>query len=86
MIQIPAASKHYGISALVPEPIDASKGLVVQYEVRHSKSYTCGGSYIKLLTYNEDFTPERMHDKTPYSIMFGPDKCSDSKVGIGGHA
>lgn len=35
----------------------------------------CGGSYVKLLTHFDDFRPEDLVDSTPYSVMFGPDKC-----------
>ncbi|WVQ79488.1 hypothetical protein IAT38_001587 [Cryptococcus sp. DSM 104549] len=71
---------HHAISTLFPEPIDPTgKPLVVQYEVKLQKGLECGGAYIKLLTEDkeggglragEDYT-----DKTPFTIMFGPDKC-----------
>ena len=42
---------------------------------------TCGGAYMKLLADTEDMSLENFHDRTPYSIMFGPDKCGlTSKV------
>ncbi|OCF37028.1 calnexin [Kwoniella heveanensis BCC8398] len=77
---------HHAISTLFPEPIDPKgKPLVVQYEVKLQKGLECGGAYIKLLTEDakgeglragEDYT-----DKTPFTIMFGPDKCgSTNKV------
>ncbi|KAJ9110732.1 hypothetical protein QFC20_002773 [Naganishia adeliensis] len=78
---------HHAISAVFLEPISvvgtnaeepARVPLVVQYEVKTQKGLECGGAYLKLLTENpgeglragEDFT-----DKTPFTIMFGPDKC-----------
>jgi len=40
----------------------------------------CGGGYIKLLSHNPDFDLVHFQDKTPYTIMFGPDKCgADTK-------
>ncbi|WVN87043.1 uncharacterized protein L203_102219 [Cryptococcus depauperatus CBS 7841] len=75
---------HHAISTLFPEPIDPKgKPLVVQYEVKLQKGLECGGAYIKLLAdeegglrAGEDYT-----DKTPFVIMFGPDKCgSTNKV------
>ncbi|KAI8611375.1 Calreticulin family-domain-containing protein [Chytriomyces sp. MP71] len=30
---------------------------------------------MKLLTYDAEFTPQQFSDKTPYTIMFGPDRC-----------
>jgi calnexin len=70
------------ISAKFDKPIDPKgKTLVVQYEVKTQNGLECGGAYLKLLTYDEDFEPEKFFDKTPYTIMFGPDKCgTNNKV------
>ena len=44
-------------------------------------SQDCGGGYIKLLSHDKNFDLRQFTDKTPYTIMFGPDKCgSDSKL------
>jgi calnexin len=52
--------------------------------VRAQVPIECGGSYVKLLTDDAAFTPEALNDKTPYTIMFGPDKCGNvGKVGEG---
>jgi hypothetical protein len=41
----------------------------------------CGGAYIKLLTDGSLKDLSLFNDKTPYTIMFGPDKCGGvSKV------
>jgi len=41
----------------------------------------CGGGYIKLLSYKPDMDLIHFQDKTPYTIMFGPDKCGpDTKI------
>ena len=57
---------------------------VLQYEVKFQNSITCGGAYIKLLSANGVDELEHLgefSDKTPYVIMFGPDKCgADNKV------
>ncbi|KAL7424885.1 calnexin [Cryptotrichosporon argae] len=76
---------HHAISTLFPEPIDPKdKPLVVQYEVKLQKGLDCGGAYIKLLTEQPDEglrAGEEYTDKTPFTIMFGPDKCgSTNKV------
>ncbi|KAK8849441.1 hypothetical protein IAR55_004773 [Kwoniella newhampshirensis] len=77
---------HHAISTLFPEPIDPKgKPLVVQYEVKLQKGLECGGAYIKLLTEDESGeglrAGEDYTDKTPFTIMFGPDKCgSTNKV------
>ncbi|XP_050442881.1 calnexin isoform X2 [Adelges cooleyi] len=77
-------SRHAAISSKLDKPFkfDNGKTLVVQYEVAFQKPHTCGGAYLKLLTEGpatKDLT--QFNDKTPYSIMFGPDKCGPtSKV------
>ena len=66
---MPAGNRHYGISALLPAPVALHTApLVVQYEVHHAL-HNCGGSYLKLLSHDPNFTPRRLHSDTPYSIM-----------------
>jgi calnexin len=48
---------------------------VVQYEVKFQNGLECGGAYMKLLTHDPSFDPSKLKDTTPYTIMFGPDKC-----------
>mmetsp|Transcript_22528 Transcript_22528/g.49249 ORF Transcript_22528/g.49249 Transcript_22528/m.49249 type:complete len:607 (+) Transcript_22528:172-1992(+) len=76
-LKVPAKNQHYGLTVSLPKPVDPSEGLVVQYETKYASGYTCGGSYIKLLTYDESFSPDQLEDNSPYTIMFGPDKCGD---------
>lgn len=41
----------------------------------------CGGAYVKLLSKSDSLILEQFTDKTPYTIMFGPDKCgNDAKL------
>ncbi|XP_064549834.1 calnexin [Drosophila montana] len=73
-------AKHAAISARLSKQFDfkANKPLVVQYEVTMQEGQECGGSYLKLLSSGketEDLTT--FNDKTPYTIMFGPDKCGN---------
>ncbi|KDN53407.1 Calreticulin-domain-containing protein [Tilletiaria anomala UBC 951] len=75
------ASQH-AISAQFDQPVDMAeagaqgKPLVVQYEVKLQKGLSCGGAYLKLLTESpEGIQAKEFSDKTPYTIMFGPDKC-----------
>ncbi|XP_072477201.1 calmegin isoform X2 [Notamacropus eugenii] len=71
-------AKHHAISALLSKPfIFADKPLIVQYEVNFQNGMDCGGAYIKLLTDNDYLNLENFFDKTPYTIMFGPDKCGE---------
>ena len=75
-------AKHSAISAKLDKPFvfDANP-LIVQYEVAFQNGLDCGGAYIKLLSKDPNLSLKNLHDKTPYTIMFGPDKCGhDSKV------
>eukprot|EP01025_Chloroclados_australasicus_P003704 TRINITY_DN10889_c0_g1_i2.p1 TRINITY_DN10889_c0_g1~~TRINITY_DN10889_c0_g1_i2.p1 ORF type:complete len:547 (+),score=99.63 TRINITY_DN10889_c0_g1_i2:150-1643(+) len=75
-LKLPTLARHYGLAALTQSAIDPSKGLVIQYEVRAGPAgWSCGGAYLKFLTYEPDFKPEDLVQSTPYTIMFGPDKC-----------
>ncbi|UZJ52054.1 hypothetical protein CBS101457_001374 [Exobasidium rhododendri] len=81
------AAQH-AISAPFAKAVDAKaaalegKPLVIQYEVKLQNSLSCGGAYMKLLTEGADgIQAKEFSDKTPYTIMFGPDKCgSTNKV------
>lgn len=76
----------HGISLKLPEVFEnKNKTLVLQYEVKFQNGLNCGGAYIKLL--GEEGLKTEMEnniefsDRSPYVIMFGPDKCgSDNKV------
>ncbi|KAG2423069.1 hypothetical protein HXX76_015585 [Chlamydomonas incerta] len=78
-LKMPEKNKHYGLAALLAAPVEPVVGpgapLVVQYEVKYSEGVTCGGAYLKLLSADPALAPESLVDSTPYSIMFGPDKC-----------
>ncbi|GAA5876376.1 hypothetical protein JCM1840_006006 [Sporobolomyces johnsonii] len=74
---------HHAISAPFDAPYDPKgKPLIVSYEVKLQKGLDCGGAYIKLLSESDTgIQAEEFSDKTPYTIMFGPDRCgSTSKV------
>ena len=57
---------------------------VAQFEVRLQKPLECGGAYLKFISAPADgsaFDATTLDNETPYSVMFGPDKCgSESKV------
>ena len=73
-LKTPAA--HHAISAKFSAPLDnTDKTLVVQYDIKLQKGLECGGAYMKLLTFDSEFEPSKFDDKTPYTIMFGPDRC-----------
>ncbi|XP_016952796.1 calnexin isoform X1 [Drosophila biarmipes] len=73
-------AKHAAISAPLRKPFEfkQDKPLVVQYEVTLQEGQECGGSYLKLLSAGKDTEQlKAFNDKTPYTIMFGPDKCGN---------
>ncbi|EFA78842.1 calnexin [Heterostelium album PN500] len=79
---LPQLAKRYAITSKLVKPIDnTGKELLVQYEVKLQNGLDCGGAYIKLFQDTENFDVEQVNGNTPYSIMFGPDKCgSDNRI------
>jgi len=75
-------AKHAAISAKLKKPFKfQDRQIVIQYEIAFQNGQDCGGGYLKLLTDSPGFDLREFNDKTPYTIMFGPDKCgSDSKL------
>ncbi|XP_070198494.1 calnexin-like isoform X2 [Littorina saxatilis] len=75
-------AKHHAVSSLMNKAFDFSgKPFVMQYEVRFQNGMDCGGAYVKLLSHEPKMDLKKFNDKTPYTIMFGPDKCGmDSKM------
>ena len=75
-------AKHSAISAPLDRPFNFNnKPLIVQYDVTFQNGQECGGAYIKLLMQETGLRLSQFTDRTPYSIMFGPDKCgNDHKV------
>lgn len=70
---------HYAAGSLIKFPIDnTNEDLIIQYELRFQKSMSCSGAYLKLLSSNvTDLS--KLNNKSPYIIMFGPDKCGNDK-------
>lgn len=86
-LTVPELAKRYGVYHSLDTPLTFGKGgvesLVVQYEVHLQEGLSCGGAYLKLISQSEvgAFDGTTLDGSTPYSIMFGPDKCgSESKV------
>lgn len=75
-------AKHHAVASELDKPFEfKGKPLVVQYEVRFQNGMDCGGAYIKLLSKEPSVDLKAFHDKSPYTIMFGPDKCGmDNKL------
>jgi len=78
-IAMPEEAKRYGLSRKLDVPVDMTKApVVVQYEVSLKEGLDCGGAYLKLLNVDGNFRGEDLVESTPYSIMFGPDKCANA--------
>ncbi|KAF8588316.1 Calreticulin-domain-containing protein [Ramaria rubella] len=73
---------HHAISAPLKTPVGIStEPLVIQYEAKFQRGGNCGGGYIKLLEEGYQADGEAFSDKTPWTIMFGPDlTCPGTKV------
>ncbi|TRY90048.1 hypothetical protein DNTS_031569 [Danionella cerebrum] len=71
--------RHHAISTnLLKVYHFIDRPLIIQYEVLFQKGIDCGGAYIKLLSHSDDLRLSQFSDATPYTIMFGPDKCGKS--------
>jgi len=71
-------AKHSAIAAKLDKPFQfTDKPFIAQYEVRFQSGIDCGGAYVKLLTKEDGLNLKKFTDKTPYTIMFGPDKCGN---------
>ncbi|XP_075066119.1 calnexin [Mixophyes fleayi] len=71
-------AKHHAIGCKLKRPfVFDKKPLIVQYEVNFQSGIECGGAYVKLLSKVSDHNLDQFHDKTHYTIMFGPDKCGE---------
>ncbi|XP_060688680.1 calnexin-like [Hemiscyllium ocellatum] len=69
-------AKHHAIAAYFQTPFHFKDlPLIVQYEVHFQNEIECGGAYLKLLSEDDQLDLRKFFDKTPYTIMFGPDKC-----------
>lgn len=68
--------KHYAVGATLAKPFDnTGKDLVIQYEVQVRDGAKCGGAYVKMLRGPAGEDMEGLNNDSPYSVMFGPDKC-----------
>ncbi|KAM7483532.1 hypothetical protein LguiB_008115 [Lonicera macranthoides] len=70
-------ARKYAIVKKLDEPVNLNDGTVVlQFETRLQNGLECGGAYLKYLRPQEaGWKPKGFDNESPYSIMFGPDKC-----------
>ena len=76
---VSSAARKHAIATVFNAPFDPKgSGLVLQYELQLKKGLECGGAYLKLLTATDDLSLDGFKADTPYTIMFGPDKCGST--------
>ncbi|KVH99056.1 calnexin homolog [Cynara cardunculus var. scolymus] len=70
-------ARKYAIVKELEKPVELKDGtIVLQFEVRLQNGLECGGAYLKYLRPQEaGWTAKGFDNESPYSIMFGPDKC-----------
>ncbi|KMS97456.1 hypothetical protein BVRB_5g126880 [Beta vulgaris subsp. vulgaris] len=76
-------ARKYAIVKELEKPVELKdKTVVLQFETRLQNGLECGGAYLKYLRPQEaGWVPKEFDNESPYSIMFGPDKCgSTNKV------
>ncbi|XP_021761281.1 calnexin homolog [Chenopodium quinoa] len=76
-------ARKYAIVKELEKPVELKgKNVVLQFETRLQNGLECGGAYLKYLRPQEaGWVPKEFDNESPYSIMFGPDKCgSTNKV------
>jgi calnexin len=80
-LELTQEMKYYGVSSMLSAPFEPKgQDVVIQYETKF-ETFTCGGAYLKILRHTPELDLTQLDDKTPFSIMFGPDRCgSNNKV------
>lgn len=70
-------ARKYAIVKELDEPVNLKdETVVLQFETRLQNGLECGGAYLKYLRPQEaGWKSKEFDNNSPYSIMFGPDKC-----------
>ncbi|CAI0547985.1 unnamed protein product [Linum tenue] len=70
-------AKKYAIVRELENEADLKEGTtILQFETRLQNGLECGGAYLKYLRPQEaGWVAKEFDNESPYSIMFGPDKC-----------
>ncbi|GFZ07902.1 calnexin 1 [Actinidia rufa] len=70
-------ARKYAIVKELDDPVKLKDGtIVLQFETRLQNGLECGGAYLKYLRPQEaGWIAKEFDNDSPYSIMFGPDKC-----------
>uniref|UniRef100_A0A7E4VF71 Calnexin n=1 Tax=Panagrellus redivivus TaxID=6233 RepID=A0A7E4VF71_PANRE len=69
-------ARRHAIASALDKPFEfKGQPLILQYEVKYEEGQECGGGYLKLISASAKNQIKTFTDQTPYTIMFGPDKC-----------
>ncbi|KAJ8772386.1 hypothetical protein K2173_027563 [Erythroxylum novogranatense] len=70
-------ARKYAIVKELDEPVKLKdETIVLQFETRLQNGLECGGAYLKYLRPQDaGWIAKEFDNESPYSIMFGPDKC-----------
>ncbi|KAL4634703.1 hypothetical protein ACB092_04G219200 [Castanea dentata] len=70
-------ARKYAIVKELDSPVSLKDGTVVlQFETRLQNGLECGGAYLKYLRPQDaGWKAKEFDNESPYTIMFGPDKC-----------
>ncbi|KAL7616636.1 hypothetical protein Lser_V15G01193 [Lactuca serriola] len=70
-------ARKYAIVKELEKPLDLQDTTtILQFEVRLQQGLECGGAYLKYLRPQDSgWSAKLFNNESPYSIMFGPDKC-----------
>lgn len=75
---LPREAQRYAATASLGSVVSLSddEPLIIAYEVTLQRGLDCGGAYIKV--FDETVVADAVSPTSPYTIMFGPDKCGGS--------
>ena len=77
--------KFYGVYSPFARHVSFkdSREFVLQYELRLEETVTCSGAYLKLPRAAEGLDLSMLDNDTPYTVMFGVDKCGSDANKVG---
>jgi len=70
-------ARFYQISSTFPEFNSKDKTVVIQYTLKHTQDWGCGGAYLKVGPPGLDQSD--FNGDSEYNVMFGPDKCGGDR-------
>ena len=75
---LPREAQRYAAAASLGSVVSLSddEPLIIAYEVTLQQGLECGGAYIKM--FDETVVIDAVSPASPYTLMFGPDKCGGS--------